>query len=100
MKEDGRTVLTTRIRPLPIEGGRIVHRPERIQQGVIRDECWIERHLHHLGMAGSVGTNVVVCWVLQLAAQVAGNGLEHPGDLAERLLHTPEAARAKRSFLS
>src|SRR5438270_9515093 len=51
-------------------------------------------------MSGGIGAHVVIGGVLQLATQVARNSVEHAGDLAEALLHTPEATRAKCSFLS
>src|SRR5437868_9048531 len=51
-------------------------------------------------MTSRIGANVVVSGVLQLAAEVARNRLEHARDLAKGLLHTPETARAKSSLFS
>src|SRR5438105_15700722 len=100
MEKNGGAVLLADVWPLPVERGRVVHLPERIQQPVIAHLCRIERHLYHLGVSRGAGANVMVGGVLQIAAQVAGHSFQYSWDLAESLLHTPEAARAKRSFLS
>src|SRR3954469_3144563 len=100
MKEDRRPVLRADVWPLPVERGRVVHRPKCVEKFVITHTRRIECHLYHLGMAGRAGANVVIGRIFELASQVAGNCVEHSRDLAESLLHTPEAARAKCSFFS
>src|SRR5581483_1457285 len=96
--EDDAAILLAEIRTLPVELRRVVNLPESVEQLLVAHLLGIERDFHHLGVPGRVGTNFLVTGVLCLPAHVARNGINHPRDLAERRLNTPEAARAKRGL--
>src|SRR6266850_2239801 len=70
MEEDRRTILRADVRSLAVKRRGIMHLPECVEQFVVVDARRVERYLHHFGVAGGVSTNVLIGWVLQLAAQV------------------------------
>src|SRR5215831_8112981 len=95
MVEDRRAVLATEIEALAIAGGRIVDPPEHLEQLRVADLGRVEPHLDRLGVAGAVPADLPVAGVHHVAAGVADSGLQHPMDLAEGRLHTPEASRGE-----
>src|SRR5215472_9542871 len=92
MVEDRRAVLAAEVEALPVAGGRIVDSPERLEQLRVADLGWVEPHLDRLGVAGAVPADPFVAGVRDVAAGVAHGSLQHPVDLAEGRLHTPEAS--------
>src|SRR6516162_2142717 len=91
MAEDRRPVLAAEVEALAVAGGRIVDPPERLEQLRVADLGRVEPHLDRLGVAGAVTADPFVGGVRDVAAGVAHSGLQHPVDLAEGCLHTPEA---------
>jgi len=51
MVEDDRSVLSTSVRALPIQSGRVVEREEDLQQPPVRDDVGIEMNLDCLGVS-------------------------------------------------
>src|SRR6266581_1885811 len=92
MAEDRRAVLAAEVEALAVAGGRIVDPPERLEQLRVADLGRVEPHLDRLGVAGAVPADPAVAGVRDVAAGVADSGLQHPVDLAEGRLDTPEAS--------
>src|SRR6267154_1542854 len=95
MAEDRRAVLAAEVEALAVAGGRIVDPPEHLEQFRVADLGRIEPHLDRLGVAGAVPADPLVGGVRDVAAGVAGSSLQHPVDLAEGRLDTPEASRGE-----
>src|SRR5215471_21861477 len=99
MVEDRRAVLAAEIEALAVAGGRIVDPPERLEQLLVADLGRVEPHLDRLGVAGAVPADLPVAGARDVAAGVTDSGPQHPMDLAEGRLHTPEASRGERRTL-
>ena len=69
--------------------------PEHLEQLRVADLRRVEPHLDRLGVAGAVPADLLVGGVRGIPAGVAGSGLQHPVDLAEGRLDTPEASRGE-----
>src|SRR5215831_21331647 len=95
MVEDRRTVLAAEIEALAVAGGRIVDPPEHLKQLCVADLGRVEPHLDRLGVAGAVPADLSIAGVRDVAAGVADSGPQHPMDLAEGRLDTPEASRSE-----
>src|SRR5690349_2376849 len=95
MAEDRRAVLAAEVEALAVTGGRIVDPPELLEQLLVADLGRVEPHLDRLGVAGAVPADPCVAGVRDMAAGVADSGLQHPVDLAEGRLDTPEASRGE-----
>src|SRR5580692_5236027 len=92
MVKDRRAVLAAEVEALAVAGGRLVDSPERLEQLRVADLGRVEPHLDRLGVAGAVPADPFVAGVGDVAAGVARSSLQHPVDLAEGRLHTPEAS--------
>src|SRR6516225_11527433 len=92
MVEDRRAVLAAEVEALAVSGGRIVDPPERLEQLRVADLGRVEPHLDCLGVAGAPPADPFVAGVRDVAAGVAHSSLQHPVDLAEGRLYTPEAS--------
>src|SRR6185437_6373866 len=92
MAEDLRAVLAAEVEALAVTGGRIVDLPEFLEQLRVADLGRVEPYLDRLGVAGAVSADPFVAGVGDVAAGVAHSSLQHPVDLAEGRLHTPEAS--------
>src|SRR5687768_7418464 len=95
MREDDAAVLRALIGSLPVDLRRVVHRPEDLEELIEGDDLGIERHLDDFGVTGRVTADLPVRGVLDDPAAVAGDGVDHAGDLAEQVLDAPEAAGAE-----
>src|SRR6516165_11258926 len=91
MAEDRRAVLAAEVEALAVAGGRIVDPTERLEQLGVADLGRVEPYLDRLGVAGAVPADPFVAGVRDVAAGIAHSRLQHPVDLAEGRLHTPEA---------
>ena len=65
----------------------------------MRDLGRVVRHLHHLGVAGAAGADLLVRRALLGAARVAGDHALHAAHLLVHGLQAPEAAAAQRRGL-
>src|SRR5215211_3767539 len=95
MRQDDAPVLGPAVRSLPIDLRRVVHRPEHLEELVVRDDVRVEGHLDDLGVAGGAGADEPVVGVLDEAPAIARDGLDHARDLPEDVLDAPEAAGAE-----
>src|SRR5580704_19340702 len=95
MAEDRRPVLAAEVEALAVAGGGVVDLPECLEQLRVADLGRVEPHLDRLGVAGAVSAYTLVGGVRDMAAGVARSSLQHPVDLAEGRLHTPEASRGE-----
>src|SRR5262249_30225841 len=95
MVEDRRAVLAAEIEALAVAGGRIVDPPEHLKQLREADRGGVDPSLDRLGVAGAVPADLSVAGVRDVAAGIPDSGLQHPVDLAEGRLHTPEASRGE-----
>src|SRR5579871_946814 len=98
MKEDHRSILGTDIGTLAIESGGIVRVPKDSQQLVIGDLRRIEFHLHHFGVPGLVGTDILVGRVATRAAHITDRSGCNALGLAESGLNTPKASGPESCF--
>src|SRR5690348_4513631 len=95
MIRDRRAVLAAVIQALAVAGGRIVDPPERLEQLRVADLGRVEPHLDRLGVAGAAPADPLVAGVGHMPAGTADSGPQHPVDLAEGPLDTPETARGE-----
>ena len=94
--ENHRAILRAGVSPLPVERGRIMRRPEDIQQTLERELLRVELDLRHLRVAGGAGANVFVGRVLLFAARVAARHGLHAVEPLKHRFGTPETAAAQR----
>ena len=100
MHEDRGAVLRADVVALPVRRGRIVEAEEEVEDVAVRDLRRIEDDLDGLGVAGAAGFHVLVARVRECAAGVTDGGVDHAGQLANQLLHAPEAAARERGGLA
>jgi len=89
--KDHRAVLVAHIGSLTVELGGVVEAPERIEELAIGDPRWVVLHLHHLGVARTVRTDLAVSGVVSVAPGIADRGVGHSFDPPKRRFHSPEA---------
>src|SRR5437667_3009906 len=99
MVKNRRTVLGSDIWSLPVQGRRIMIRPENIQKFVVTDLRRIEFHLHHLSVPGPVGANIFIRWILLCPTCVPDRCGQNALQIAESFFHSPETACAECRFL-
>src|SRR5262249_45413499 len=99
MKEDGRAILRTPVRPLTVELRGVMVLPEDLQQVFVMDFRWIVVDFTRFGVAGAVGTDILIRWAIQLASGVANACGLSSRNLAEGGFDSPKASRRKCSFL-
>ncbi len=92
---DRAAILRADIVALPVQRGGIVHGEEHAQQVFVGDDVRIERHLHHLGMPGVAGADLLVGRVRDLPAGESRGHARHPAQFQEHRLQAPEAAAAQ-----
>ena len=93
--KDHRAVLGAEVRPLAVLLGGVVHPEEQLDEGGVGHFGGVKSHPHHLGMVGVAATDLAVGGVVAGAAGIAADRVADAGDLAEEVLHPPEAARAE-----
>ena len=81
--EDGRAVLGADVGPLAVRGGRVVDRPEDVEELVVGDLLGVVVDLDDLGVAGPAGADVAIGRVGERPARVADGDVGDPLDLAE-----------------
>src|SRR5207302_7354064 len=100
MIKNHRTILRAYIGTLSIQRGRIVVRPENIEDLIVRYLGRIEFHLNNLGVAGLVAANIFVARILSVPACIPYGGRANALKLAESLFHAPKTPRPERRFFS
>src|SRR5882672_2752078 len=95
MSENRRAVLRAEVRSLAVHLRRVVRFPENIEQLFVTHLCGIERHLHYFRVSGFVGAYIFVSRVRRLSAAIPHSRVNHSGNLLERRLDAPEAARSE-----
>jgi hypothetical protein len=95
VREDHRAVLGTDVGSLPVQGRRVVDRPEDLEQRVVADHTWVEAQVADLGMPGPTGADLLVGRGRDAPAGEAHLRAHHPRNRRERFLDAPEAARAE-----
>src|SRR6266849_415543 len=98
VREDDRAVLVREVGALAVQRRRVVHVPERVQQLRVRDLRRVVSDLDGLGVAGPSRADLLVGHVVDVAALVARDGLDHARDLVEEVLDTPETSARKSCF--
>jgi len=93
---DGRTVARAAVVALAIGGGRVVDLEEEFQKAAEADRPGIVGDLDRIGM----GPVVAIGGMGNIPARVADPGRDHPGQLADQILHAPEAAPGQDGSLS
>src|SRR5579863_4238224 len=92
MLENRGPVLAAIIRSLPSQRGGVAIGPELFQQIVIADDVWIEGHFHVLGVPGAVRAHLLICRMVELAADIAHLRGLHSGQTPESRLDAPKTA--------
>src|SRR4029077_14242400 len=85
-----RSVLESNVGPLAVERCGVVHVPELVEQLLIRDLGRIVCDLDRLRVSGPSPADLLVRRVVDRAALVARNGLDHARHLVEEVLDPPE----------
>src|SRR5690606_18399113 len=94
--EDRRAVGRPDVVPLPVLGGRVVHLEKELQQVAEAQSRRIEDHFDRFG----VGAGFAVRRVWYVPAAVTDAGAQYPRQLADQVLHAPEAATGQHGALS
>src|ERR1700693_2373960 len=97
-EEDGGAILLAHVRPLSVQGRRVVVFPEDVQELLVGDLRRVVLDLHGLGVARSSRTDTLVRRVLRAPPRIADGGFEDALDLPERRLHAPETTRRETGF--
>jgi hypothetical protein len=95
MAENYRAVLGAYIRTLAVEGGGIMHFEEQLNQARVSALCRIECYFDDLGVSGTVGADLSISGVINLAPAIAADSVNNPGDLPEKAFNAPEAPSPK-----
>src|SRR5690348_9961323 len=90
VEENGRAILRAEIRTLAVGRGGIVHLPEMVEQLVIGNFAGIEGDLDGFGVAGAVGTHILVGGIGQTAAGIAHRRIRNSRQGTEGSLYSPE----------
>jgi hypothetical protein len=93
--EDRRPVAGADVVALPVPRGRVVDLEEELQQVTEGELVRVEDDLDGLGVAAVVP----VRRVRHVAARVTHPGRDHAGELADQVLHPPEAASGEDGLL-
>src|SRR5271170_7333600 len=96
MKENRRAVLLAEVRSLTIDLRRVVHGPERLQKFVVAQFLWIESHLHHFGVTGSIRANIFVRRALGFSPAIPHDRIDHSRNLPKLRFNSPEASGTER----
>ena len=88
----GAAVLRANIATLAVQRRGVVHGQELLEEAAVRDLLVVEDDLHHLGVAGAAGADLLVGGRLGVATHIANGGLGDAGHLPEAAVRTPEAA--------
>src|SRR5205814_9547180 len=99
MIKNHRTILRAYIGTLSIQRGRILVRPENVEDLILRNLGRMKFHLNNLGVAGLVAANIFVARILSVPACIPYGGRAHALKLAKSLFHAPKTPRPERRFL-
>src|SRR5215212_5619534 len=97
--EDHGPVLRPHVRPLTVEGRRVVDGEVNLQDVPVRDFVGVERDLYDLGVSRRLGANLPVGRVGNVTPRVPGLDLLHAPQLLVDRLQAPEAAASERRDL-
>ena len=89
---DAAAVLRAAVRALAVAAGGVVHGKEDLQDLLQRDHLRVERHPHHLGIAGIATAEAFVIHRGGVAVGIAAFHGEHPAHIEKDGLGAPEAA--------
>ena len=95
-----RAILRADIGALSIQRGGIMIRPENIQELIVADLRWIEFNVHHFGMPGLIGANILICRIILRPPPTPDAGRQNTFYIAERSFDTTETSRTECGFLS
>ena len=77
MEENRSAVLSAEVRALTVYLGGIVEGEEHIQQRFVGKAGWIEGDVDDFRVAGAVGTDFFIGWVLEIAAFVSNDCVDN-----------------------
>src|SRR2546427_355422 len=99
MIKNHRAVLRAYIGTLSIQRGRIVVRPENVEDLIVRYLGGIEFHSNNLGVASLVAANIFVARIFFFPPPIPYGGRAHALKFAKILFHAPKTPCPKRRFL-
>ena len=97
--EDHRPVLIAHVGALAVQLRRVMDREVLRDQLLERHLARVELDLRHLGVPGGATADLLIRGVFDVPALVSDGGVEYAVQLAELVLHLPEAAGAERGLL-
>src|SRR6266700_1874280 len=97
--ENRGTILRANIRPLTVKSGGVVQAPKRVEELVIAHARRVERHLNGLCVAGAVGADIAVSWVLERPTGITHLRVRYARNFAECRLNPPKTACRKRCLV-
>jgi len=90
-----RAVIVADVGPLTIERGRVVNRPECLEELGKGDACGIVFDANHLGVACGVRTNLAIGRIFSVTTGIANIGRNNAGDFTECGFDAPETSRSE-----
>ena len=99
MIKNHRAILRADIGALPVQGGRVMVRPENVEKLIVTDLRWIELDFHHLGVSGFVRTNIFIGGVVFCPACIPDRCGQNALQIAQSFFHSPETACSECGFL-
>jgi len=99
MIKNYRAILFSDIGSLPVQGSRIMIRPENVEKLIVTDLRRIEFHFYGLSVSGFIGADISIGWIFLCPACVSHRRGQHALQIAEGFFHSPETACAECSFL-
>src|SRR5438105_15936682 len=99
MIKNHRAILRAYIGTLSIQRGRIVVRPENVEDLIVRYLGRIEFHLNNFGVAGLVAANIFVARILSVPACIPYGRRAYALKLAKSLFYAAILPRPERPCL-
>ena len=98
MRENSRAILVADVGSLAVDLRRVVHLEEILHERAVGDLGRIEADLDDFGMPGGLVADILVGWVLGLAAGITRDGGVDTRDLGVLIFDTPETAGTEGGF--
>src|SRR5713101_3023931 len=99
MIKNHRAILRSNIRALPVQGRRIMVRPENVEKLIVTDLRRIEFHFYGLSVSGLIGADIFIGRILLCPPYVPDRCGQNALQIAESFFHSPETACAECGFL-
>jgi len=96
--EDDRTILSSVIRTLAVQLGRVMNSKERAQELLVTDHLGVKKEMNDFGVARPFSAYLLVSGILLGPTHESHFGRDDPLDIHEFSFHVPEATGSESSL--